>query len=411
MSRSTRHKLALVCLISSAVPPSFALTTAVHAAKSVGLLRSVARDTQTCGGESSLSQCSNNLPSDFCCPSGSACMQLNNTAATSVICCPQGSDCKLIQPITCDVSRLNATLFPENLVHSADLAIALPTCGDSCCPLGYACQNGACSLLNSSTVSPSAPASAAPTSGSVAIPTSSPSISPTPIPETALPSQSHKFSGTSFAAGFIPGLVLGAILLYGVMWAIKQRRKRKSRYSGDFGPVSYNVSDPIYNPILGARTDFLRRASVSTNASPGSSLGTATLLSASSRNGAGQPGMSEAFKPASKGKSLLFRSPRLEQDPYMTPTRTPNRMASNKSKASSRRSNLTRSGSTETIDVLMPTPSFLLAPPPALRAENGRPLTSDTTFTNLMAHAGFGRDSQDGVRKLSTRLQSEVKNV
>ena len=45
----------------------------------------------------------------------------------------------MIQAITCDITKQNATLYPEDQVHTIDLSATLPTCGSECCPLGYDC--------------------------------------------------------------------------------------------------------------------------------------------------------------------------------------------------------------------------------------------------------------------------------
>ena len=64
-------------------------------------------------------------------------MSLNGDEVKSVICCPAGSDCAFIQPITCDLTQLTATLHPDNQMHLSDTTgIELPTCGSKCCPLG-----------------------------------------------------------------------------------------------------------------------------------------------------------------------------------------------------------------------------------------------------------------------------------
>jgi len=84
----------------------------------------------------------------------------------------------------------------------------------------------------------------------------------------------------------------------------------------------------------------------------------------------------------------------------MTPRHTPHRnyRASYRSSHSSR-PEVVRTNSTETIDVLMPTPSFL-APPNAPGMRDNR-LTSDTTnttFTKLMERAGFDEGGRKEIR-------------
>jgi hypothetical protein len=59
------------------------------------------------------------------------------------------------------------------------------------------------------------------------------------------------------------------------MWVIKKRRESQSkeRFSGDFGHVARQISDPIYDPQHAARTDFMRRGSRSAQPSPNSASG------------------------------------------------------------------------------------------------------------------------------------------
>jgi hypothetical protein len=66
------------------------------------------------------------------------------------------------------------------------------------------------------------------------------------------------------------------------------------------------------------------------------------------------------------------------------------------------RPDVVRQGSSETIDVLMPAPSFLLPPQvPGMRDRDHRN-TSDTTFTKLMERAGFDESGQQEVRNWRT---------
>ncbi|KAF2176699.1 hypothetical protein K469DRAFT_398637 [Zopfia rhizophila CBS 207.26] len=363
------------------------------------------RQASTCGGITGLSQCGSGFPSDFCCPKESKCVPLNSTGVQSVICCPQGADCSFIQPITCDVGQLNATLHPDNQIHISDTKnIKLPSCGSQCCPLGYTCNGGMCSA-DSATPSASPPGSPTPTATdpASASQTTTSTPLPTPVPQTG-------FSGKSFVAGFFPGMILGAILTLLFLWVIKRRREsqEKNRYSGDFGHVARTISDPIYDPVYAARTDFIRRGSGSAQNSPNSTTG---MVQKESAQAGGVGGMTPRIK------SLFSKSPKLgfgnfssvnspampapppavrvgNGDPYTTPTRTPTRTRSTSNKG--KRPLTTRSTSTETIDVLMPAPSFL-EPPKAPGMRENR-LTQDTTFTKLMERAGYEEDSRNEVR-------------
>ncbi|KAL4769433.1 hypothetical protein BDW60DRAFT_195098 [Aspergillus nidulans var. acristatus] len=81
---------------------------------------------------------------NFCCSSSSTCIALDG--GSSVICCPEGQDCSYIQPITCDVTKQNATLHPDNVIKTTRLGDDLPTCGNACCPFGYTCQGSFCAM-------------------------------------------------------------------------------------------------------------------------------------------------------------------------------------------------------------------------------------------------------------------------
>ncbi|KAF2684715.1 hypothetical protein K458DRAFT_417584 [Lentithecium fluviatile CBS 122367] len=385
----------------------FLIATTLPSAQASHLLL---RQAQTCGGDSSLQQCGGDLPASFCCGSDKVCTRVNTTDIQSVVCCPKGQDCSAIQPVPCDVSLYNATLHPDNQIHIANTSsIELPTCGTSCCPLGYACNGGMCSLSKaapsptSASPSPSStnPASASQTSGCAAPTTQS----------------SSGFDGKSFAAGFFPGIVIGALGVLGLMWIIKKRREAdKNRYSGDFGHVARTISDPIYDPMHAARVDFIRRGSQSVSSTP-------TPQKAIGTKAAGGGGGGGGLTP--KIKSMWDRTPKLggfsgwsglpsnpappppavragDRDPYRTPGQTPPRTTSRRV-SKSKRPLATRSTSTETIDVLMPAPSFL-EPPKALGMRENR-LTQDschTTFTKLMERAGYGVDTQESVRNFSS---------
>lgn len=325
-----------------------------------------------------------------------------------MICCPKGQDCSAIQPVPCDVSQYNATLHPDNQIHISDTAdLELPKCGDSCCPLGYACNAGMCSASKEKpsptaplpTQSPTDPASASQTSDCTSA----------PIVQT-----SSGFDGKSFAAGFFPGIVIGALGVLGLIWVIKKRREsEKNRYSGDFGHVARTISDPIYDPMHAARVDFIRRGSQSVQSTPNTQENIGTK--AAGGGGGGGGGLTP------KIKSMWDRTPKLsgfggwqglpsnpappppavragDRDPYITPGQTPERITSRRSRKGKRRQ-ATRSTSTETIDVLMPAPSFLEPPKaPGMRENRMTQDSGHTTFTKLMERAGYGEDSRDHVR-------------
>jgi hypothetical protein len=329
-------------------------------------------------------------------------MPLNSAITQSVICCPANSDCAIIQTITCDVNQLNATLHPENQMHLAKTdGVALPTCGDKCCPLGYTCKSGMCFKETSSPSS--SPTSSLPTP-SATKPASASQTSSCPAAPVAPQSS---FDGRSFAAGLFPGLVTGALITLGLLWLIKKRRESqaKERYSGDFGHVARQISDPIYDPQHAARTDFMRRGSASAHTSPNSATNLYNndkapvhgLTPRIKSMWASTPKLNFGFSnPAPAPPPPLIRAGH-SQDPYTTPRHTPRRK--HRSHRNSNRPEPARSGSTETIDVLMPAPSFL--EPPRGHGMRENRLTTDTTnttFTKLMERAGFDDEGRKEVR-------------
>lgn len=272
MGRTTLSKLVAVCLISSTVPSTTALTTAVTAAQVLGLLT---RDSSACGDPTYTPCGKSDLPANFCCPPSTKCIPLNN--ATSIICCPSGQDCQYIQPITCDITQQNATTHPQNPIHNTDLSASLASCGSLCCPDGYSCQNNMCAMnkqisQSSSSASftstgTSTTSTAAPTSPSNVpdIATTIPSVTTTSsavAAAVAASSQCNPFPGVAIMAGFSPGFVAGALLAILVIICLGRRRdKKRARESQDLSRISATVSDPIYDPQLACRTDFLRRES------------------------------------------------------------------------------------------------------------------------------------------------------
>lgn len=272
MGRTTLSKLAAVCLISSTVPSATALTAAVTAAQNLGLLT---RDSSACGDPTYTPCGDSNLPSNFCCPPSTKCIPLNN--ATSIICCPSGQDCQYIQPITCDIAQQNASTHPQNPIHNTNLSASLATCGDSCCPDGYSCQNDRCAMnkqtppssssasststgsTTTSTAAPTNPSNLPNIATTIPSPTTSSSAAAVAVPAS---SQCNPFPGVAIMAGFFPGFVAGALLAILVIVFLGRRRdKKRERESQNFGRISATVSDPIYDPQFACRTDFLRRES------------------------------------------------------------------------------------------------------------------------------------------------------
>ena len=382
----------------------------------------------TCGGKAGLSTCGSNFPSEFCCPTSTTCVPLNSTQAVAVICCPKGADCGRIQTVPCDVNQYNATLHPDNQIHIDNTTnIKLPTCGDKCCPLGYSCNGNTC-IADKAAPSTGATPSATPSPSSTDKPAASQTSDSTPIsaiPQTPAGNSDPGFPAKAVVAGFFPGMALGALLTLLLLWAIKKRKEslEKNRYSGDFGHVSRSISDPIYDPVYAARTDFIRRGSVSAHPSPANSR-TGMVQRSNTQTShvggggfLGSPRVRSLFSKSPKiGTAMPFPAPtinRPDRDPYRTPTRSPTtRRKSLKNKNAykaggiGKRLDVARSGSTETIDVLMPAPSFLQVPVGlGMQNGDGKRLTTDssmtqaTTFTKLMERAGFEGEERRDVRE------------
>ncbi|KAL4963369.1 uncharacterized protein BDV14DRAFT_176849 [Aspergillus stella-maris] len=127
---SVRHSILVLLTILTA-----------NASARHGLLHPKRADTCS----SSSTKCSGSgLPGNFCCSSGTTCISIDS--GSSVICCPEGQDCSFIQPITCDVSKQNASTHPNNVIKTTRLDDDLPTCGSACCPFGYSCQGNFCAM-------------------------------------------------------------------------------------------------------------------------------------------------------------------------------------------------------------------------------------------------------------------------
>jgi hypothetical protein len=283
---STLQKLGLICLASSIVPSSSALSVAVSAAQALGVLQ--LRDS-TCANSTfnSCTSIDSNLPSNFCCPPTDTCISLDSSS--SALCCPPGANCTVIRPIICSINQQNVALHPGNSVMTTKLDSNLPKCGDQCCPFGYTCDlNGVqCALIiDESSLNPSSSSSASTTTATSTAGTSSltPFTNPTGSPTAAasngtginsnappITAQCTRFPGAAVAAGFFPGMLAGALLAFlGVICLGKSRHKSSSiansppsKFSSHYRGRSSDgaiigVSDPI--PISqAARTDFLRR--------------------------------------------------------------------------------------------------------------------------------------------------------
>ncbi|KAL2825468.1 hypothetical protein BDW59DRAFT_73045 [Aspergillus cavernicola] len=175
---SVRHSILMLLTILTA-----------NASQNHGL--HVHKRADTCSGSSH--QCSGTgLPDNFCCSSSSTCVTVDS--GSSVICCPEGQDCTYIEPITCDVTKQDASLHSDNVIKTTRLDDELPTCGNSCCPFGYTCQGAFCAMDDSSSTS-----TRSETTSSTSTTTSTSTESPTESTESTEPTESAESSTTTTA--------------------------------------------------------------------------------------------------------------------------------------------------------------------------------------------------------------------
>ncbi|KAI5358812.1 hypothetical protein Slin14017_G110950 [Septoria linicola] len=255
----------------------------------------ITKRADTCGGDRDLTQCGSGFPSDFCCGESTVCLSLNTTSTiTAALCCPAGQDCSTISPVSCDQTFQNATSNPGSQLHS-DPTAKLDTCGDACCPMGFKCSGTLCIAMTESEVANGSSTTSSGTTSSALITTSStasstqsdPASSSTSSAEAAATTDSlsesedssDDFSGKSFAAGFIPGIIIGMLLLGALIFCLHRRKQKKNgsisekrHYSKDtltdLGPNNpsrrptvhgRSISEPTVDISLGHRTDFANR--------------------------------------------------------------------------------------------------------------------------------------------------------
>jgi hypothetical protein len=352
------------------------------------------RDTATCGGEQSLTQCGGGLPSDFCCNSGTTCLVLETSSSVkAAICCPNGSDCSQINPISCNESFQNTT----NTQLHVDPPQKLNSCGDQCCPMGYNCTNGQCIAQTApSPVSQSKPSSTSTSTGSSGTSTSTASAANEGVqPSFGNPSNPNSnFNGRSFAAGFVPGIAIGA-LIAGLIILLCIRRRRNSSKSyveekaeprdtlTDLSTMSEQpsmhgrkISEPKADPSTGYRTDFLRHSPAREDAiangygygvkatSPATPTDEPPRIKAlfsrspfMNASPSSPPATQTAESAPYRPRTTFFFNPRTSLK--ISPVRALKKQKSTHSlrrhmHESSQRPHLSRNGSTETIQVLMP---------------------------------------------------------
>lgn len=212
----------------------------------------------------------NSLSDSWKCGSSKICVSLDNS--TSALCCPAGSDCSLIGVVDCDAKKQDPARDPNTEVFTTKTDADLPQCGSACCPFGYTCsQRGDSSVCaidkdkakfvgdfpgaqgNTATSSTSTSSSATSTTKGTATATTSPAKSTT----TAENEKPNPFPPGVWAAGFVPGIFVGALLVVG--WMICTGRTRRSDASVTSTPRTEKrpmISEPIN--ARGGRSDFNR---------------------------------------------------------------------------------------------------------------------------------------------------------
>ncbi|CAG7991786.1 unnamed protein product [Penicillium salamii] len=374
-----------------------------HTFDTLGLLP---RSSDSC--PASYVSCSNTkLPDDFCCPSDSTCISLDD--ASSAICCPAGQQCDYIIPITCDMQQQNVTLHPESVIKSTRLGDSLAKCGDLCCPFGYTCQGDSTCALDKTTAitaTASTPSSSTALSKSTQTTTTAPTTPQATITPVSSPSAEKSANTTTtpdlsgscpeypagaIAVGFFPGAIFGAIAALLITLCARRRvHKHETQIQEPKPRVDWTqrsssgalmgISNPIPQDDTSYRTEFLR----SPPRAKRSSIGSRSTRSMMHRTG-------------SRVRSLFSgyprTDPRLDKDVPPVPAPVPVAMPNPDAPFTPPRQ---RQPSTESIKIYSP-PGVFTQPHKFLGPEPypGAMARPDTAFTDLM-HAG---SSQDG-RKL-----------
>ena len=362
MPRSGPIRLTIACLFASRISTTIATSGPFGSTQTPDLLP---RDGLTCEN-STYTQCSGgSFPGNFCCSNDFTCQTINN--GKSALCCPKGRDCSVIGIISCDIQQQNATAHPLSQLFTTDLTANLQQCGTMCCPAGMSCSGDSqCTLGPPSTSTPSASGSAtsspsASSPKSSAMPTSKdPSSSSTstdlgtastsaPGSHNPLPtSHCNQFSTPGVLVGFFSGLMAGIILALLCICCIGRKRSQsQERESTDLSSVQASVSDPIYNPDASHsyRSDFLRRTSHPSKTSSRMSRASSKMKLYFSRT----PTMRSKMSPTERNIPRTPKTPSMRKEPSME--------------------------------------SIRIYSPPNMGAD--RPGTTNTTFAEMMADAGF----------------------
>jgi len=261
---------AFALTVLAAVPANAYVQNRNTVANPSEALRKLERREDSCPSTNSVS-CSavdSNLPSDFCCgPSDgkeTTCLSLDQSS--SAICCPKGDTCNAIGPITCDVALMDAS-NNAGPFFTTRLNDELPTCGDLCCPFGYACanQNGqnVC-VMDKSRAGPATTTKVTSTTSATVTSTSAATSSVSSIDSTNPPpkKETTNFSAGVFFAGFFPGILVGVLAT--LAWVIYTKRHTKPVNTRGLNVEGQGARPYISNPIKdfghsNERSDFLSR--------------------------------------------------------------------------------------------------------------------------------------------------------
>ncbi|KAK0282868.1 hypothetical protein LTS16_001424 [Friedmanniomyces endolithicus] len=252
------------------------------------------------------------FPAAFTCPPSTQCLALNSSASVkSVLCCPAGQDCRVVQPVSCNRDLQNATLYQGGQCAAASAPV----------PAAAIVGTPASSVASSTTPGATVPTTTSPSSSS------SPTATDAAALAAGVGSGSHsKFSGSSLAIGLITGIFLGAIIAGLLFWILARRARSRVSYANekqsprdtltDLTTISRrptlhgrSISEPIAHPDADGRTEFLRTTPPRFPDGTGVNMGYSVEVQAS-----GTAPRTPARTPKAV-KALFSRSPFMTQTP------------------------------------------------------------------------------------------------
>ncbi|TKA62117.1 hypothetical protein B0A49_08267 [Cryomyces minteri] len=261
--------------------------------------------------------------------------------------------------------------------------------------------------------------SAAPTQPtSAATPATRTTASSTTSPSAINSSPLSTFSGRSFAAGFVPGMLVGLLFTVLIVFILLLRRRNKStssgasspnsswlqrkghsRHSSDtLGPVgpmaqhSRNVSDPSPHPQYGNRTDFLRSPPRGLEAEETYSVSiTSPTFAKIKGNREPRTPLNQTAGGGARVRSLFARSPlTAPRRGTISPIRQMRQKHAKRN--SGRPEQVERSESSETIDVLMPASTQA---PESHGSQGDTSQYGQATFDEPYTHGALGQQPQN----------------